>query len=557
MKTLSLLLAACAAAFAAAPGDDPASGAKPAGKKTLPLAEAANPALRRQALEETAVPVRPGVPGKEPFWNGKSVQFLYAPAFDFKEVPGAVSYRFEIVPTTGGETQSFSADKPWAPLSPVWTKVPVGKATLTVTALDKGGRPVGEPASRIFHRAAIIAEEYPAAAMPWEKSARTALDALVHSPELKCWFTTGEPDAGTPLYRYPSKIAGAAASALALYASQSPAPADAEQARQAARKAADYLIGISYPKNDAWAYHPPTYHPTLYRELLKGHMAGGSYMTFCGAETGMYYLDVYAATKDPKYLDAAVKIAETYAARELPGGSWPLFVAPADGKQVNENVLVPTLVIEFLDRLGKAAGNHRFDAMRDRSLAWLRANPVRTWNWQGQFEDVKPLPPYENLTKHEAGDLAIHLFQSGTSEADRALALDLMRFSEDQYVMWDQPPADSPTKQSADGQAGAQSAKWLLPCVVEQYRCYAPVSASSAKLIRVFLAAYKATKDPLQLAKARALASTLTRTQSNAKAPGRYLTWLKNPSGPMWFNCETLSIQAMNELAAADPQPKK
>jgi hypothetical protein len=57
----------------------------------------------------------------------------------------------------------------------------------------------------------------------------------------------------------------------------------------------------------------------------------------------------------------------------------------------------------------------------------------------------------------------------------------------------------------------------------------------------------------LHLEKARALAATLTRTQANAKAPGRFLTWVMQPSGLMWFNCELLAIEALQELAAADP----
>ncbi len=75
-------------------------------------------------------------------------------------------------------------------------------------------------------------------------------------------------------------------------------------------------------------------------------MNPANYMTNCSTEGGGYFLDVHAATKDEKYLAA----------------------------------------------------------VRDKAIAWMMQNPVRTWNWQGQFEDVKALPPYENLTKHEAGD---------------------------------------------------------------------------------------------------------------------------------------------------------
>ncbi|MFA6173095.1 MAG: hypothetical protein WC701_05360 [Kiritimatiellales bacterium] len=502
-----------------------------------------------RALQETTVPVRPGIPGEQPFWNGLAVQFMYAPAFDFKEIPGAVSYRFSVA-AADDKVFDFTADKPWASLSPVWIKVTAGKTKLTVTGLDAQGAPVGEPMTRSFHRAAIIGKEYPEPAMPWRESARTALEALVHSDGLRCWFTAGEPDPEVFLYRYPSKIIGAAAAALADYAAQTPPPADAAEVLKAARRAADYLLSLSYPADSAWAFHPPTYHPAMYADKLQGHMVAGRYMTLCGAETGRFYLDVYAATKDAKYLDAAVRIAETYARTQLPEGSWLLFVMAQDGKPVTDNVLIPTVVIEFLDRLGQVTGDHRFDAMCEKATVWIERNPALTWNWQGQFEDVKPQPPYQNLTKHDACTFAIHLFRTAPNDpAKRALALDLLRFSEDQFVIWAKPPVDTPTKPSPDGAANAKSSGWMLPCVLEQYRCYAPVCASSAKLIRTYLAAYSATGDRLHLEKAKALAATLTRTQSNRAAPGRYLTWVKQPSGPMWFNCELMAIQAVNQLA--------
>jgi hypothetical protein len=511
-----------------------------------------DPRLRARAIQETAIPVRPGVPGQHAFWNGRAVQFQYAPAFDFKEVPSAKSYRFTITPAKG-DALTFTATKPWLPLSPIWDKVITGKARLTVQGLDDKGVEVGEPMIRVFHRASVIAREYPPAAMSWRDSARSALDALVHSPDLRCWFATGMPDEQFPLYRYPSKIVGGAAAALATYAAQTPPPADAAEAMKAARRAADYLVRISYTEDDVWAFHPPMYHPTMFREQLKGHMGASRYMTFGGAESGMYYLDVYVATKDAKYLNAAVRIAETYAKLQSPEGSWLMFVSPKDGRPVTDNILIPTLVIEFLDQLAAATGDHRFDSMREKALAWLMQNPVRTWNWQGQFEDVRPLPPYENLTKHDAGGFSIHLLRTAPNDpAKRALALDLIRFAEDQFVMWAQPPVASPKDQNPDGEAGAKSKTWLLPCVLEQYRCYAPVNASSAKLIRMYLTAYRATGDRLHLEKAKALAGTLTRTQSNKKAPGRYQTWLMQNPGPMWPNCELYVIRVMQELAAVE-----
>ena len=508
--------------------------------------------IAQQALMESATPVRAGVP----IWNQNAVQFQFAPAFGFKEVAGAKTYRFTLSTVTG-EKLTFEAGKPDAVLSPVWTKVPAGKTTLSVEALDEKGAAVGAAMTRSFHRAAVFQDSEPPAEPKWSDSARTALDALVHSPDLRCWFTTGEIDEQFHLFRYPSKIIGSAASALAVYAMQKPAPADAAEALRASCRAADALLALCEPAESAWAFHPPTYHPTKFRERMMGHMNPANYMTNCGAEAGRYFLDVHAATKEPKYLTAAVRIAETYAKQQREDGSWLLFVTPKDGKAATDNVLVPTLVIEFLDQLAVITREHHFDAMRDRAVAWIMQNPVRTWNWQGQFEDVKPLPPYENLTTHEACDFAIHLLSSAkASSEERTLALDLLRFAEDQFVMWDQPPENRPGGQNEDGQAGAKSKNWLLPCVVEQYRCYAPVCASSAKLMRTYLAAYRVTGDALHLRKAQALADTLVRSQNNKKAPGRYLTWLMKSGGPtMWFNCELMAVRAMQELAEAATPP--
>ncbi len=516
--------------------------------ETYPECVRVDPALRRQAFAESAVPVREGVP----VWNRNAVQFQFAPSFDFEPVEGARQYLYTLEWADGGKT-TFNASSPRASLSPVWASLPLGPVELTIRAIDASGGDLGEVGRRGFHRASPFPETYPKALMTWAESADLALDALVHSPDLHCWFTTGIPDETFHLYRYPSKIIGASASALALHASRDPAPKDAAEALVAARRAGDYLLSLVFKEGSAWAFHPPTYHPTLFSERMKGHMSPKNYMTNCGAESGCYLLDLYAATDEPKYLEAAVRIAETYAERQLEEGSWLLFVDPISGEAVTENVLIPTLVIQFLDRLSEVTGSGEFDAMKERAVAWMMRNPVATWNWQGQFEDVKPLPPYENLTKHEAGDFAIHLLETAPQDPDkRRLALDLIRYAEDQFVMWASPPAKSPGQQNDDGNKASRTGRWMLPCVLEQYRCWAPVSASSAKLIRMYLAAHRATGDALPLEKAKALAATLTRAQSDNRAPGRYQTWIMKNPATRWLNCELMTVRAMKELAAAD-----
>ena len=130
--------------------------------------------LNAKALKEYNQPVHPGRGDEVPFWNGFSYRFIYAPAFDFKEVPGAVKYLFTIRQAehdnmtesmefigNGVESRNYSAkdaapgpgpykewtfkaDSPQSALSPVWSKVPVGRTELVVEGLDKSSvRPAG------------------------------------------------------------------------------------------------------------------------------------------------------------------------------------------------------------------------------------------------------------------------------------------------------------------------------------------------------------------------------------------------------------------------------
>jgi len=50
-----------------------------------------------------------------------------------------------------------------------------------------------------------------------------------------------------------------------------------------------------------------------------------------------------------------------------------------------------------------------------------------------------------------------------------------------------------------------------MPSVFEQYGCFTPVDASAAKLIKTYLALYKAEGKSLDLEKARVLGDAITR----------------------------------------------
>src|SRR5262245_51502802 len=192
-----------------------------------------------QSKRESLVPTRAGVPGKSPFWNEHAKQFIWVPAFDFKLVARATTYRFTAT-ASSGKPFTFEASEPWAPLAPIWSNLPVGTTELNVEALDDRGAVVGCAGTAEFHRGAAFNGPYGKPVVPYAQSARIALQGLMVEPFVQSWRTTGKPDPQYPLYRYASKVIGGLISGCALHAKQSPRPADADQAIQIARAAADF-----------------------------------------------------------------------------------------------------------------------------------------------------------------------------------------------------------------------------------------------------------------------------------------------------------------------------
>ena len=82
--------------------------------------------LNNASMKESMTVIRPGEPGKAPFWNVKSKAFIHPPAFDFEKIPGALKYRFVVTELASGKRHEFFADVPWAPVTPVWAAVGPG-----------------------------------------------------------------------------------------------------------------------------------------------------------------------------------------------------------------------------------------------------------------------------------------------------------------------------------------------------------------------------------------------------------------------------------------------
>jgi len=200
---------------------------------------------------------------------------------------------------------------------------------------------------------------------------------------------------------------------------------------------------------------------------------------------------------------AAQKIAESYAKLQQPNGTWKLKLYLDSGEPVNPNDLIPINVITLFDRLSEQYDLDQFQEVKEHALNWMYQNPVKTFNWEGQYEDVMPLGAYKNLTQHQACAFAIYLTDPARrNDKNVQLAKELVRFAEDQFVVWEKPLPDEPN-----------SFNWLTPCVLEQYHFYEAVDASAAKMIATYQALHEATKEDLYLAKAITLANNMTAIQ--------------------------------------------
>ena len=523
---------------------------------------------RAQVPDDTSRPVRPGEPGVRPFWNNYALRFIYAPAFDLPKVDGATNYRFKI-DAHHGRTHTFFASQPFAPLTPVWEQVAEGYTTLSVQALDAAGKEVGQPARRVFYRSPGFPGQAADPLKPYAQAGREGLKALFDAPHVRHWLTDPKPDRTYARYCYPNKVIGGLLRGMTAYAKVAESKQDRAAALKIARATADYLLSLRYPADAAYPNVAPTY------ALNVNKPAGANNLTrnrvekrwllipsICDAVFG--YLDLYDATKDAKYLDAARAAADTLAKTQESDGTWPLMADWKTGNAVAPNRLIPTWVIFLFDRLDRQYGLTQYRDARARAWDWIVANPLRTYQWDAQFEDVQLREPYVNLAREQACDVAVLLLDdTGRTDEHVKQAEELIRFSEDQFVCW-APVTDVPGWRKAMPRRYQNADIWILPGVFEQYVCYGPVARSGAVLINTYLKAHQATGNPTYLEKAKALGNGMLAGQQDAAenwaTRGEIPTWNMKRKPINWLNNSYYAAEAVLNLAhhtSAPPSPSQ
>lgn len=516
--------------------------------------------LSKQAQQEANAPVHPGAPGQQPFWNVASRKFMYAPAFDFTAVEGVKAYRFTARSGADFQTYTFTAKTPWSDLGPIWQKLPIGMVDLTVEALN-GETVLKEVGHRRFYHDAPFRGPYRAPVIDYRESAKKLLEHTFNQPYVQYWLKNDKPDPWLGHYSYASKVIGAVIEAMTLAVREDlPFKKDAQVI---AENAAAYLIKTSTPEGSPYAYFPLTYDLAQVKApVAAAKMHSGKIMMFYPAEVGLQYLDLYRVTGNPVLLQAARRIADTYMRTQLPSGTWPVMADAVTGKSGGEAECVPVHIVRFLHELIKAQGLKEYEKCCRAAFDWIMANPVATFNWSAQFEDGNPYqPPYANMSARAAAlYLVIYLEENcGGDKAKLDVAREILRFSEDQFIIWERPApglrADLFDSQNGrcppDHWSFTSTPAWITPCVLEQYGFYLPVGTSGAVALETYLAAWKTGRSEIDLAKAVSLANNMTYLQllqGDGGIPTQWVTSYRGCYG--WVN--NLASQARALLAIAD-----
>jgi len=403
---------------------------------------------------------------------------------------------------------------------------------------------------------------YPEAARPYREAALLAFDYMMNIPDMSCLLETGKPYNLYQHNAYVSKTHAAHIEAMLFLAEEEPALAD--RAMALAGASAEYLLAELEPADAPLAYWPPTYirEPLAYNPETDGPdnrfaMIGnepeaavkyrGEVMLLYPANVGIAFAHYFDKTGDLRFLEAAVGIANTYLKLRREDGSWPLKLMLSTGEEVEGNTLVPNRILLLFRELAKSSGSKKWKRLESETFEWIAEHPLKDWNWDGQFEDIKPEEAYKNPTKHNAIDVMLYLMDRYPHNPKwMATCKDIMDFCEKRFVMWETPE---------------NHPNWPAPAVLEQYSCFTPIDASAAKMITAYLAMYKRFRNETDLLKAETLANTITRVQKESGRIPTFWEGTADNSGIVsdkrydWLNCMESAAEALiavDRISSAD-----
>lgn len=503
---------------------------------------------------EECTPHPGGVNGRA-YWNICSSQFMFAPQFYFPKLPKARKFRYTVM-DKNNVSHTFISENSEATLAPIWGELPEGLATLTVEALDWDDNVLHVAGVRAFYKCAPFPGRtaYPPKARSYRECALMALRYVYQDHAVRYWLENGVPEPDYAHNAYPAKTISSIIEAMIAYAQLD--SDNAENAMLLARRAADYLLSITPGEGDPLAHLPPTYSFQGLNVESVNKVAPAAWD--CRETTMMIYpvfaanafLNLFQATGDQKYFDAALRIAEHYKRTVLPSGSWYLLLDCKTGKPLTNNICIEFRFVEFFRKLHQMTNDACWHELEEAHYNYICEACLKTYKWEGQFEDVKVSGNYRNLTHFTANKLIGYITDRFSDDKEQIdVAVDLMRFIEDQFVLWGEYPHWDPN---------AKYEPHHTPAGLEQYFCYSPIDSSTTTIMTGFTNMYRLTKNRLYLEKALTLADTVTRRQDPETGLSPTF-WVGENCAEgrrnFWINCQihvAFSMMKMAELTEAE-----
>ncbi|MCP4312397.1 MAG: hypothetical protein GY790_14130 [Bacteroidetes bacterium] len=194
-----------------------------------------------------------------------------------------------------------------------------------------------------------------------------------------------------------------------------------KQALAEAIKLADWNIAHSTPDN--WAYGNMPY-STFEEKKPGGFRDKGGIMPDKGGIMALAYIELYKASEEPRFLQAAEAIAQTLVRNQRADGTWPFRVDPETEGVVEEYTSSVIYAIRLFEALDEINQNQKYGANRDRTWEWLINGPIRTKEFRGFYEDIPEST--EGRTNYDCLDVIRYLLDNQTeSNGYLEMALEL------------------------------------------------------------------------------------------------------------------------------------
>jgi len=339
----------------------------------------------------------------------------------------------------------FTVKQSWAPLTEAWAKLAPGEYLLEIQGIGADGKELGaRPWSTPFVKVAMFQGPYfSGPARPYKDAAlalaRWTCDHPVLGSQRGHGITIppGQGDNGDCQIHIGAIYAGLVRYRLAT------APNEREAGLMMTIETGDHMRAGCMSRGGM---------PKCYKGgIANTHLFGTA------------FLDLYAATGDARWKDAAEMVAKAYARLQLPNGTWAELaddgrssVDPATAKPavphhqaIFDAGLVPGIhgphlvefdcseVLWFLGRLRTELKTDAFRECEDKAYRWVTDHSVREFFWRDQGHHSPCMVPPFQYKGRAPSYFALYLLECAPADRrDLNLVAELMRFCETRHMDW-------------------------------------------------------------------------------------------------------------------------